>query len=757
MAFDRAKFLKRFITEARELLQNIDAGLVALEGDPDETESITELFRSAHTLKGSSRMMKLMPISELSHYVEDVFGAIRSGDLTLSESVVDVLFEAVDKISELVELAEAEMPLDDPESALIERLQAAANGQLDSVGSSPQVEGGGEATGEKAKATDGQAASTPPLHEENRQTPTEHRENSAVPPSELAGEATVEARQQTHTVSQRVDASTIDELLAAVGELMSFHGRLLHRVKQVRQLERRLGDSNGGDSGTRRGESKAPPEALGYFRRISPGLQADAELLGILLHRLQENTLAIRMVPISELFELVPRMVRDASRSLDKKVKLTMEGGETRLDKAIVEGLSAPLVHLIRNAIDHGIEDAATRQEQGKPPEGRLHLSARTERGSILIELTDDGRGISLENIRKKAQEKGVSGSQLERMSRDELLQYIFHPGFSTREFITDYSGRGVGLDVVRKQIFDELKGRIDIHTVEGEGSTFLIRLPPTLVTVIVLFFKIAADNVFGLPASGVREILRTSRSQLIDVGKRRAIRVREEVIPIVNGARLMGLDTDGGEPETITVLLVRDGEDTFALTIDEVLEEEVVVLKPVPPLMINSRFVSGVVNSGHFGTVPLLDGWLLNRAAKSSKLHEVSAPAEEERASEKHLLVVDDSFNTREIEKEILESHGYRVSVAGDGAEGVKIASKTDFDLIVTDIEMPRMDGFSLVKELRKSELHAFTPIIIVSSRDESEARERGMRAGANAYIVKGGFDQSNLVETVQSLIGGA
>jgi len=474
-----------------------------------------------------------------------------------------------------------------------------------------------------------------------------------------------------------------------------------------------------------------------------------------LIAELQEASLTLRMLPLATVFEPLRRTVRDMAREFGKEIDFVITGGETELDRKIAERIGDSLMHMIRNALDHGIESASERVQAGKPSRGTISLAAFHDSGGVSLELSDDGRGLCTEKIREKALAKRLYDAEtLERMSRAEINNLIFVPGFSTSPIITDISGRGVGMDVVRKNIVDELKGTVTIETQEGAGSTFLLRLPLNLA-VFPLFFVTAGGTTCALPATFVVELLRVARDAIIEIVDKRAIRLREQIVPVEELASILKLpgDTSPQSKEAV-IVVVRDGKNMLGLLVDEILGGEEMVVKPLPSHLQGLRIViGGTIGEGGRIINVLHVPELLRLARDLTDSGRGAEARERERGAS--ILVVDDSINTREIEKSILEAYGYLVEVAEDGQEALEKTRGKLFDLVITDVEMPRLDGFSLTERLRADQSYRNVPIIIVTSREKEEDKKRGILVGADAYIIKQAFDQSNLLDTVRSLIG--
>lgn len=719
MAVDMTKFMARFIAEAREHIEKLNQGLLTLEKHPNDPETLNAVFRSAHTVKGSSRMMRLTPISEVAHKVEEVLDALRGERLQLSSELSDVLFSAIDTMADMVEKTASGAEISTDTQDLCRALETAAGG------------------------------------EKNGKADHELELPESVPsnPNPRALDNTI-----------RVNTERLDGLIKLVGEMVTSQSLMKQRIMEVKHMEklaRRCTEAAQGLDGTHpstlQSEAAQSMRALHLgLRRLITSMTEDANTHELLTHGLQEDALGMRMLPLSTLFESFHRTVRDLSKALGKKVRFVAEGGETELDKKMVEKIGDPIVHMIRNAIDHGIERPEERLRRGKPEEGFLRLSASYEGENVLIELRDDGGGIPWGKVREKClQKKLFTEELLDSMPDGELTHLIFHPGFSTSEIITDISGRGVGMDVVRRNIVEHLKGSIQVDTREGKGTAFHIRLLLTLAIMHVLLISVS-DVTFALPANTVSEIVRVPESGLIDVVERKAVRLREQIIPVVGLDRVLGLPaSEHHHGRGLLILVVSMGTDRLGLIVDALLSEENAVMKPLPPHMQNIRLVSGVTTSGRNEIINVLNVSEIVEAAREMRYERRMERKEKSRSRTIHILVVDDSVSTREIEKNILEAYGYAVTLAGDGVEALEKASSFQYDVIVTDVEMPRLDGFSLTERLRRDDTHKETPIILVTSRDRDSDKRRGIQVGANAYIVKGSFDQANLVDTIRNFVG--
>lgn len=726
MAFDQSKFLPRFVEEAREHCSRISDGLLDLERSSGDAETLNSLFRSAHTIKGSSRMMKLLSITELAHHMEDVLDAVRGGRISPTPSLADILFRAMDALSAMLDKVAAGEKLGEaPKDLCAELTAAVTSSAAPAVPAAPQPD-------------------APPV------APTAKDDTRPASP---AGQI----RQMDYL---RINAAKLDDLIRLMGEIVSEHGRFRRHVCRMREIQHatkrfvaRMAETCARQEGGP--ELAAAGAALHLSLRQAVRAMSDASLMqDHLVGDLQETSLTLRMLPLATVFDTLRRTVRDLAKEYGKDIDFVVNGSETELDRKIIERIGDPLIHMVRNALDHGLESAGEREAAGKPPKGTITLSAFYDGGCVTIALSDDGKGLSAERIREKALAKRLyDADSLARMSRSEITNLIFLPGFSTSQIITDLSGRGVGMDVVRKNVVDDLKGTIIIETEEGKGTTFFLRLPLNLA-VFPLFLVSVNGFACALPATSIVEMLSVRNDEIIEIVNKRAIRLREQIIPVEELAAIIGLsrETQGDRDERLLVI-VRDGDEKLGLMVDEILGREEMVVKPLPPHLQGLRLVSGAtIGEGNNIINVLHVPELFKQARELAEPGRRAHAAAEERAT---ILVVDDSINTREIEKSILEAYGYFVVTAGDGQEAWEKTRDEMYDLVITDVEMPRLDGFSLTERLRGDDRYRNIPVIIVTSREKDEDKKRGIMVGADAYIVKGVFDQSNLLETVRSLVG--
>ena len=732
MALDLSRFIARFIEEARDHLRQLSEGLAALDTGAASAETVNALFRSAHTIKGSSRMLKLMPVCDTAHRLEDVLGLLRERQRPFDGEMSALLYRAVDALSAMVDVL-ADHPVADalpaPDPELLAALAAMAQPRDGAEPAPPAI-------------------SAPPQPSATQASPSQPSPPSPDPaavqpaPSALSVPPTPAPR-AVDTVRLRLDR--LDGLIKLMGEVVSSHDRLRSRVGEVRRLEQAL--------------AEAAPALSSGLHRFSRALRDDVQQQEALMQELRDRALSMRMLPLTVVFEPMQRLVRELARSVGKDVECVVDGADIELDRQIIDRLSDPLTHLVRNAIDHGLELPAVRVQSGKAARGRLRLSARQEGARVVIKVADDGAGIPLAAVRDKAVRKSlISADEAAGLSDPATIDLIFRPGFSTSAIITDLSGRGVGMDVVREAIVDDLQGVIEVDTAPGKGTVFLLRLPVSLAVMRVLLVS-SGGATFGFTAQYVAELVTIDPGALVRAAERDAFILRNEFVPVVPLAALLGLALPTSDPPPRQVLVVlRVRNEKLAVRVDALLDERDLVIRPLPPHLGGLSMVSGMVDGAGHALVGVLHAPALLTAARRMRARPevaTNVPAMTGEAHAPAILVVDDSLNTREIEKDVLEAAGYRVTLAEDGVDGLDKALAGDFDAVLTDVEMPRMDGFTLTEQLRRDARYALRPIVIITSREKESDKQRGVEVGADAYIVKGDFDQNRLAETLKMLLG--
>ncbi|HSW93221.1 MAG TPA: response regulator [Gammaproteobacteria bacterium] len=490
--------------------------------------------------------------------------------------------------------------------------------------------------------------------------------------------------------------------------------------------------------------------------QLTENMRASINDLSLLLHAIQEEFWQFRMVPFGNFLCLLPRHARDISHEMHKKVELIFRGEDVKVDKAVLEGLKDPILHLLRNAIDHGIEPSDIRKKMGKPDEGRITIEISEEQAFIKIRVTDDGAGMDVRKIETLAIRKNiVSDADLNAMTDSEKLDLIFRPGFSTKEIITDISGRGVGLDIVKSNV-ENLKGHVTVETIPRKETTFTLRVPLSIATDRGLLIK-NGNHSFVVPTASVERVLLVHPEERIHIQGGQAIRIEDKIVPIRSLSDVLDLEKSRVSNEKKwPVMVIRRGLHALAFLVDEILGEKEIVIKSLHEPFNRIPCVSGGTLIENNQVVIVLDpNALIERAMNQESTHSLLSEQDDIREPEKkHILVVDDSITTRTLEKNVLESKNYQVTVAVNGKEAWDILQKQSFSLLITDVVMPVMDGFTLTEQVKSSEHLRSLPVIIVTSLGSEEEKKHGIEVGADAYIIKNEFESGALLSIVSQLV---
>jgi len=731
--FERARFLKTFVLEAQERLGRIEQGLVRLERESADLELFNQLLREAHTLKGSARMIGLMAVDDLAHRLEEVFAVVRDSGQPPSRQLIDVMLEAADALKALVKEA-AGGPAAPDTADLIKRMARLG----------------------------GQSAAAAP------RTPAGQPLSLSVP-----GETRSQARAQRvagseHTV--RVEVGKLEKLSNLTLDLLSTYEQmkradegLNHAAQEVQRLRRALAELAVRLEGAERhpartaavardlaGAASQQHRVAEALVSVRQGFEADAHRADLVIEELRELAIDLHMLPISTVFDAFPRPVRDLAAEYDKEVQFLTTGGEVKLDKRIIEEIGEPLLHLLRNAVVHGIEPPEERERASKPRRGTIEISAAARANRILVAVRDDGAGMDVEALKSKAVERGLLDEAAARqLTHQQALELAFQPGLTTARMITDISGRGVGMDVVRA-VARRLNGTVDVVSRPGAGCTVTLELPLTVAIMHVILVR-AGGCQMAMPSSFVRTVLNASGNG----DAARSFALDGETLPLVSLAALMELSPNGRNGSHQRIVAIQAAGEKIGLTADEVLEEREVVLRPLGPHLSGQRKVMAATLLSEGEVVAVLDIPGLVEAAKSYHAQAQPTTAAAGRKPRPAVLLVEDSVITADIERALLEQAGYDVVVAGDGVEALARLGERRFDVVVADVEMPRMDGFTLLERLRGSADYARLPVVIVTSRHSPQDKRRGLELGASAYIGKGTFDQNVLLDTIQRLAG--
>ena len=799
--------LEFFIPEAEEHLQAVTECLLALESNSNP-EEIHRLFRSMHTVKGSAAQVGLHRLSAVAHRVEDLFGQLRDGVLRPNREIVDLCLEAVDILKTFLHRqwsGNAEM------AAAVDPLLA----RIAELAPEEPPEG----TTEVAVAPSAESSS-----------------KEAARPAAASQPAAAAALPQPKSV--RIALDRLDRMMNAVGELVINRTRMLGRLSELSKLVEVLNFSKGRLAGkvsefqdkhefnrlssslvpgsqppqmdTFRGNLRPVPaitsndllefselemdryddfnilsrslteisadvtEVLTQLEGFMGRVDVDIDEFTKLAHHLQDEITAARMVPIGNLYTRLSRTVRDAAKATGKPVELSLEGAETELDNNIIQHISDPLIHLVRNAVAHGIDDPAARRQASKPEKGHITVRAYHRGNHIYIEVEDDGRGIDYEKVRQSVIESGaMSPVAAAELSERELREFLFRPGFSTASSKTELAGRGVGLDVVRSNVH-ALNGEIEVRSELGRGACFTVKVPLTLIISQALFVRCGA-SVFAFPLAVVEEIRRLRPEEIEDVGGKLLTRVRDVVTEVIRLDLQLALPPLEPLNGYFHMVIVKVAGKHVGVVVEEVLGKDEIVIKNLGDYMRRVKLFPGTTIAPDGSLILLID---LNRLVSadtaerhalpaSSPAARVFAPGAEAVAAgsipaeavdrvedERVVVVADDSISVRKFVGRMLEKAGYRVKLASDGLEASEIVAQVGCHLVITDLEMPRMNGYELMAHLRQSPATKRIPVLVVTSRAGAKHRDRAMKEGASAFMTKP-VQEDQLISTVESLIG--
>jgi len=805
-----------FKAESEEHLQSLDEGLLHLEKTPSDTATLEQVFRDAHSLKGTARMLGITSVEAIGHHFEDALGAAARGKVVLTSEVIDRLYRGLDAIRKLVH----EAVTGENSGVDVARVLAQLSGESVPVEAAAAAEGvlPPQQPDEQLAPIEAQievqpletAIALPAATEIVDTTLVALNVESPAPPEEQALTLATEAPAQTMEVAAtalspefkigtlRVEPARLDALMTMAGELTVTTNRVTRGLGEFEAIGELWEECNK-DAHRNRSlladlESNAHNGAAVALKQLSSfheRQQARLEQIGVLLGKLRQTTYEdvtrlnfvadeleegirkVRLLPLSTIFNLFGRMVRDLARTQLKEVQLIIEGGETAADKRILEELKDPLMHMVRNSVDHGIERPDERADKGKPRQSTLRLRACQSATNVIVEIEDDGRGLDLEAIKKAAMKKGIAREEeLAAMTDEQIQMLIFSPGFSTSALVTDVSGRGVGMDVVRANV-ERLRGTIEIESRSGAGCTFRVLLPITLATTRVLLVQ-AEGRTYALPVEFVEGMAMVLPQQIFSIEGRETYQLEGQAVSIARLSHLLEIrETRVTAPskhkspqssssgaassdKALPCIFLGIGGQSLGLIVDELIDEQEVMLKPLGAMLGRVRNVSGATILGTGEVCMVLNpNDLFNSARKSPTRRALPAAAEMEArtATKKIILLVEDSITTRTQEKRILEGAGYEVVTAVDGLDGFHKLGTREFDAIVSDIEMPNMTGLALAEKIRQDAKYQEVPIILVSSLASEEDKRRGIEVGANAYITKGAFEQKVLLDTLGRL----
>lgn len=792
------KLLSTFKVEAEEHVNTMSASLIALEKAPaaeERTRIIETIFREAHSLKGAARAVNATDIEKICQALESVFAALKREEISASVEMFDTFHRTVDSLSRLVGSLEAGHTALDRKgiAELTRQLQKALNAPAQTV-----LDAGATVGVTPTRADDGEArVGTSPITTTDASPVQELKIDSApaatMPAADGSSHQVVPATEEKTTPSKtiRIATTRLDALLLQSEELLSTKLTARQRAAELKDVSTTLAAGKkewakvqadvrslrqfAGSATVRNGQGKAEAKLKrllefldwnsNFLASLETALAAltrsaeqDQRVLGGMVDQLLEDMKKVLMLPAASVLEIFPKVVRDLARDRGKEVELVMDGAETEIDRRILEEMKDPLLHLIRNAVDHGIEKPAERLNQNKRVPGTVTLAITRKSGSeVEILIADDGRGIDAQKVRAAALKAGIiSQEEVEKFSEQETLSLIFRSGISTSPIITDISGRGLGLAIVQEKV-ERLGGTLSLESRMNAGTTFQIILPLTLATFRGILVR-TGEHLFILPTINVMHVMRVNDEEIKTVENKETIHLHHELVSLVRLGDVLGLpprNASSDFPHPAHVVVLGAGEMRVAFQVAEVLEEQEVLVKSLGPQLSRVRNIAGATILGSGKVVPILNvSDLVKSALKATASPAKTSVAAEKTTARKSILLAENSITARTLLKNILESAGYDVKTAVDGAEALTELKNGNYDLLVSDVEMPRMNGFDLTAKIRADKRLAELPVVLVTSLDSRADRERGIDAGANAYIVKSSFDQSNLLETIRRMI---
>ncbi len=751
--------LELFSVEVEVQTGALTRGLLELEQDPGQTAHLEELMRAAHSIKGAARMVDVGAAVRVAHVMEDCFVAAQQAELNLNENHIDVLLKGVDMLSRIASEGSAAIPAETLD-ALVEQLNAVLHNQTPEP--SPATTKTAAPAEKPPAITPPPAAGTNPISADKSEPPT------------TAGKPRA-AKKSPADSAIRVSAENLNRLMGLAGEvqvisqgLQPLNDSLLHlkhHQAEVITLLDKLGNVVQGDDYVYGLLTDAQQKMSGCRELLTGQLseldEYECQSQG-LAKRLNSEVISSRMRPFMDGVQGFQRMVRDVARSLGKNVNFVIRGQNTPVDREILEKIEAPLNHLLRNALDHGIEDPAQRQQAGKPEQASLILEAQHSAGMLSISVKDDGRGIELEQLREKIiRKKLVSEKMAAEMMESELMEFLFLPGFSTRDEVTEISGRGVGLDVVHS-VVQEMRGVVRAVSDPGRGMRFHMQLPLTLSVIRALLVEISGEP-YAFPLARIEHTLKLPRDNIEVLEGRQYFTYGNQHVGLVSAHQILGLEASPAEEEEAAVIMLGERLNCYGVVVDRFLGERNLVVQPLDPRLGKIRDISAgaILNDGSSTLIIDVDDLLRSTdiLVSGGRLNKISrsADAPEDEESGKRILVVDDSITVREVERGMLEARGYSVEVAVDGMDGWNAVRTGNYDLVISDIDMPRMNGFEFVGLIKKDAGLKSMPVMIVSYKDREEDRIRGLEAGADYYLTKGSFHDETLLDAVRDLIGEA
>ncbi|MBC8784667.1 hybrid sensor histidine kinase/response regulator [Pseudomonas fluorescens] len=749
-----ASLLELFSLEADAQTQVLSAGLLALERNPTQADQLEACMRAAHSLKGAARIVGVDAGVSVAHVMEDCLVSAQENRLYLQPEHIDALLQGTDLLMRIA------TPGNDVGSADIDAYVALMERLLDPSQPTVRVEPAPAPTPAPAPVIEELSPEPEPAP---AVMPSAPRQNK---PMTEGGERVL-----------RVTAERLNSLLDLSSKSLVETQRLKPYLASMQRLKR-IQSNSARALETLDGQLRAldlsleAQEALADTRRLLSEAQAllaekTAELdefgwqAGQRAQVLYDTALACRMRPFADVLAGQVRMVRDLGRSLGKQVRLEIEGEKTQVDRDVLEKLEAPLTHLLRNAVDHGIEMPEQRMLAGKPAEGLIRLRASHQAGLLVLELSDDGNGVDLERLRGTIVDRHLSPLETaQRLSEEELLTFPFLPGFSLRDKVTEVSGRGVGLDAVQHMV-RQLRGAVVLEQTAGQGSRFHLEVPLTLSVVRSLVVEVG-EEAYAFPLAHIERMCDLAPDDIVQLEGRQHFWHEGRHVGLVAASQLLQRPPGQSNEETLKVVVIRERDAVYGIAVERFVGERTLVVLPLDDRLGKVQDISAgaLLDDGSVVLIVDVEDMLrsVDKLLNTGRLERIARRSQQAtEAPRKRVLVVDDSLTVRELQRKLLLNRGYEVAVAVDGMDGWNALRSEDFDLLITDIDMPRMDGIELVTLLRRDTRLQSLPVMVVSYKDREEDRRRGLDAGADYYLAKASFHDDALLDAVVELIGGA
>ncbi|MEO5329670.1 MAG: response regulator [Magnetococcus sp. THC-1_WYH] len=752
-----------FRSESTERLEKLESGLLRLEQNPQDSEALQGLLRDAHSLKGAARMLGVADVEKMVHCFEEVLRPCFEGRMVVNRPLADKLNRGLTDIENLIQAA---ISGEKSTLSVLDAMDRLRGLIPQSTKPAPPIIPVPQVTPDPlVPPAVVDHTPHPPLWVAEEVTKSPPEESLSPEGGAVVGESVKRIR------TMRVNTHKLDRLLGKVGELLVVRNRVERRLEDVNELIVHWGllQRQGVAQRHNLEDTERPLESVDRgLEGLRRELFEDSTMLERVAGELEEGIWDLRLMSLFDLFRMFPRMVREMSRQQGKEVRLMQEGMETTVDKHIVETLKDPLTHLVRNALDHGLETPGERQTAGKPPQATLWLKGRSFTDRVEIEVADDGKGLNTEAIYAKAKEENLlHEDDTPALSDTRLITILCTPGFTTAKCITDISGRGIGMNVVRAHV-EQLNGQLRLINQPGHGCRFILSIPNVLSSTAV-FIVALGQHRFVIPMESVQLVRRVQLDSIFQLDGRDTLELDDKPVAVTSLERLLGLpDTLSGHPEIRhrpCVFLTVDGE-SLGVLVDELVDQQKLVLKPCASILRRVPNVSGstilgtgevcmvlsaedLVATAKKGPHAIGGDGVTGMAASRADKTPLAVPKERPRI----VLLVEDSITTRVQEKRILERAGYQVITAVNGVEALEKLGRHRVDAVVSDVEMPEMDGLTLTERIRASGVLHKLPVILVTSRSSPQDQQRGLIAGANAYLTKSGFQQDQLIQTLRRL----